>query len=45
LVFGIVYFLMGILGFIPGITQFSDNPTGPVPGEGLVLGILYVGVG
>jgi len=44
LAFGIVYFLIGILGFIPGITQFSDNPTGPVPGEGLLLGIFAVNV-
>ncbi len=44
LAFGIVYFLIGVLGFIPGITQFSDNPAGPVPGEGLLLGIFAVNV-
>ena len=44
LAFGIVYFLIGILGFIPGITQFSENPTGSVPGEGLLLGIFAVNV-
>ena len=44
LAFGIVYFLIGVLGFIPGITQLSDNPTGPVPGEGLLLGIFAVNV-
>lgn len=42
--FGIVYFLIGVLGFIPGITRFADNPTGSVPGEGLLLGIFAVNV-
>jgi hypothetical protein len=44
LAFGIVYFLVGVLGFIPGITQFNPNPAGPVPGEGLLLGIFAVNV-
>ncbi len=44
LAFGIVYFLIGVLGFIPGITQFSPNPAGSVPGEGLLLGIFAVNV-
>ncbi len=42
--FGIVYLLIGILGFIPGITTFAANPMGPVPGEGLLLGIFAVNV-
>lgn len=42
--FGIVYLLIGILGFIPGITTFAANPVGPVPGEGLLLGIFAVNV-
>jgi len=42
--FGIVYFLIGVLGFVPGITRFADNPAGNVPGEGLLLGIFAVNV-
>ena len=42
--FGIIYLLIGILGFIPGITTFAANPVGPVPGEGLLLGIFAVNV-
>ncbi len=38
--FGIVYFLVGVLGFIPGITMHTDH--GPVPGAGLLLGIFAV---
>ncbi len=41
--FGIVYALVGVLGFIPGITTRPANP-GPVPGEGLLLGIFAVNV-
>ena len=41
--FGIVYALVGVLGFIPGITTASADP-GPVPGEGLLLGIFAVNV-
>lgn len=41
--FGSVYVLIGILGFIPGITVATANP-GPVPGEGLLLGIFAVNV-
>lgn len=41
--FGVVYALIGVLGFIPGITQFSDR-FGAVPGEGLLLGIFAVNV-
>jgi hypothetical protein len=36
LVFGVVYVLIGILGFIPGITQMQPN------GQGLLLGIFAV---
>src|SRR3712207_6518812 len=39
--FGVVYALVGVLGFIPGITQFSTR-YGAVPGEGLLLGIFAV---
>ncbi len=39
--FGVVYALIGVLGFIPGITTRPANP-GPVPGEGLLLGIFAV---
>jgi hypothetical protein len=41
--FGVVYALVGVLGFIPGITQFSTR-YGAVPGEGLLLGIFAVNV-
>ncbi len=41
--FGIVYALVGVLGFIPGITVPAADP-GPVPGEGLLLGIFAVNV-
>ncbi len=44
LAFGVIYFLVGVLGFIPGITRFSPNPAGPVPGEGLLLGIFAVNI-
>ncbi|HEV2067112.1 MAG TPA: DUF4383 domain-containing protein, partial [Thermomicrobiales bacterium] len=44
LAFGLVYLLIGVLGFIPGITRFESDPTGPVPGEGLLLGIFAVNV-
>lgn len=37
LVFGVVYVLIGVLGFIPGITV-----AGPQPGQGLLLGIFAV---
>jgi hypothetical protein len=37
LVFGIVYALIGVLGFVPGITQPSS-----APGQGLLLGIFAV---
>jgi hypothetical protein len=37
LVFGIVYLAVGVLGFIPGITQSST-----MPGQGLLLGIFAV---
>ena len=39
--FGAVYVIIGILGFIPGITQFSER-FGAVPGEGMLLGIFAV---
>ncbi|MGH2356307.1 MAG: DUF4383 domain-containing protein [Chloroflexota bacterium] len=35
--FGVVYLLIGILGFIPGITVETE-----VPGQGLLLGIFAV---
>ena len=41
--FGLVYLLIGILGFVPGITVPPDDP-GPVPGEGLLLGVFAVNV-
>ena len=41
--FGVVYALIGVLGFIPGITTRPADP-GPVPGEGLLLGIFAVNV-
>jgi hypothetical protein len=41
--FGAVYVLVGILGFIPGVTQFSDR-FGAVPGEGMLLGVFAVNV-
>jgi len=37
LVFGLFYFAIGVLGFIPGITVSTT-----VPGQGLLLGILTV---
>ena len=37
LVFGVVYLAVGVLGFIPGITQPST-----MPGQGLLLGIFAV---
>jgi hypothetical protein len=37
LVFGVVYLAIGVLGFIPGITQPST-----MPGQGLLLGIFAV---
>ncbi len=39
--FGIVYALIGILGFIPGITVPATR-FNAVPGEGLLLGIFAV---
>ena len=41
--FGIVYVLVGILGFIPGITVPAAR-FNAVPGEGLLLGIFAVNV-
>ena len=41
---GSVYLLIGVLGFVPGITRFASDPTGSVPGEGLLLGIFAVNV-
>ena len=40
--FGVVYLLIGILGFLPGITVPTHH--GPVPGEGLLLGIFAVNI-
>src|SRR5437868_7800130 len=39
--FGIFYALIGVLGFIPGITVASAEHGG-MPGEGLLLGIFGV---
>lgn len=39
--FGVVYLLVGILGFIPGITTANTDYSG-VPGEGLIMGIFPV---
>ncbi len=39
--FGAVYLLIGILGFIPGITVETNDP-GSVPMEGELLGIFAV---
>ena len=39
--FGVVYALIGVLGFIPAFTTTPADP-GPVPGEGLLLGIFAV---
>ncbi len=41
--FGVVYALIGVLGFIPGITV-SATRFNAVPGEGLLLGIFAVNV-
>ncbi|MDB5078798.1 MAG: hypothetical protein JWP00_722 [Chloroflexi bacterium] len=41
LIFGIVYLAVGILGFIPGITQ-ATSVTGTSPNEGLLMGIFGV---
>ncbi len=41
--FGVVYALVGILGFIPGITVPATR-FNAVPGEGLLLGIFAVNV-
>jgi hypothetical protein len=38
LALGVVYVLIGVLGFIPGITV----PNGMAPGQGLLLGIFAV---
>ncbi len=43
LVFGIIYALMGVMGFIPGLTSPADTP-GNMPNEGLVLGLFAVNV-
>ena len=51
-VFGIVFLLVGILGFVPGITQKHESlnhpDTGDLiiggPGHGMLLGIFHVNV-
>lgn len=40
--FGAIYLLVGVLGFVPGITVPTQH--GPVPGEGLLLGIFAINV-
>lgn len=48
-VFGVVFLLVGVLGFVPGITQMHDtlnHDTGDLvvggPGHGMLLGIFHV---
>jgi hypothetical protein len=49
-VFGVVFLLVGILGFVPGITQMHDTNVHPDtgdlvvggPGHGMLLGIFHV---
>src|SRR5687767_7032664 len=46
-VFGIVFILVGILGFIPGITQMHGSHEGLVvggPGHGYLLGLFHVNI-
>jgi hypothetical protein len=46
-VFGIVFLLVGILGFVPGITRsLGDDPNLAVenPGHGLLFGLFHVNV-
>jgi hypothetical protein len=44
--FGVFYVAIGVLGFVPGITQQADvaGPGTGMPGEGLLLGIFAVNV-
>ena len=47
LVFGIVFLVVGVLGFVPGITRMhGDDPNLVVegPGHGLLLGLFHVNV-
>lgn len=45
LIFGIVYMLVGILGFIPGLTQHHDIPNLTVkPFSGSILGLFPINV-
>jgi hypothetical protein len=44
-VFGVVFLLVGILGFVPGITQMHESHSGLVvggPGHGYLLGLFHV---
>ena len=44
-VFGVVFVLVGILGFIPGITHSHDDPYVHVKAsEGMLLGIFHINV-
>jgi hypothetical protein len=48
-VFGIVFIVVGILGFIPGITSMHQTTTGENlsvggPGHGMLLGLFHVNV-
>ena len=51
-VFGVVFLLVGVLGFVPGITRMHDSlnhpDTGDLaiggPGHGMLLGIFHVNV-
>lgn len=42
IVFGVVYFLVGVMGFIPGITPAANVTGMNTPGEGLELGLFGV---
>ena len=46
-VFGVVFLLVGVLGFVPGITQMHDTTEGENlvvggPGHGMLLGLFHV---
>src|SRR5262245_35309533 len=44
--FGAFYLLIGVLGFVPGITAMGNGAGGSsgIPGEGLLLGVFAVNV-
>jgi hypothetical protein len=44
-VFGVVFVLVGILGFVPGVTHHHDDPNVTVKAsEGMLLGIFHINV-